>query len=270
LVTIIVLNHNAGSIFANLLGSVQNKLDKVPDWEMIIRDNSTNDFDKKIFDELFAEDKRLRYFKMENKGTFSSMNNEMIEHANGDVLLFLNNDMEAKTEFLTPMLKCLDKPNVGVVGAVLVYPNGRVQHAGVVFDKLKRPQNINLYHFDRDMVNKQTFLLSDRYFQAVTGACLMIRRKDFDAVGGFNETFTWCYDDVDLCLAVRTILKKDCVVASDAGLMHIENYTVLKNPTDISPKAGNVQANFDRLMKRWGDAISVDLEFYQSDYGVLL
>lgn len=270
MVSIIVLNHNGGNVFANFLGSVHHILNGVKDWEMLIRDNSPNDSDKKIFDELFAGDKRLRYFKMENKGTFSSMNNEMIQHANGDVLLFMNNDMEARTEFLTPMLRCLEKPNVGVVGAVLIYPNGRVQHAGIAFDKMKRPQNINCFHFDNNMVNKQNFLLSDRYFQAVTGACLMIRRKDFEAIGGFNETFTWCYDDVDLCLAVRTILKKDCVLSSDAGLVHIENFTVIKNPTDISPKAGNVKENFDRLMKRWGDAIAVDLEFYQSDYGKVL
>jgi GT2 family glycosyltransferase len=267
MVSIIVLNYNGGSIFANLLGSIEKHLKDVQDWELLIRDNSENDSDKEIFDQFFKGNPKFRYFKMKNEGNFSSMNNEMIKHANGDVLLFLNNDMEARTDFLTPMERLLNEPNMGVVGAILIYPDKRIQHAGIVFDKMKRPQNIGRYHFDRNMVDSKNFLLHDRYFQAVTGACLMIRKQDFNAVGGFSEEFTWCFDDVELCLKVRNLLKKNCAISCDAGLMHIENYTVLKNPSELSPKAGNVQENFDRLMKKWGPEICHDIEFYQADYG---
>jgi GT2 family glycosyltransferase len=271
MVSILILNYNSKGLLGPLLVSLAQRL---PDkgWECVIRDNSDNMFD---FDEcapLIKIDGRFKWFQKKNEGNFSSMNNEMIEFCKGEKLLFLNNDMIAVTDFLTPMLELLEVPNMGVVGACLVYPDhskekGNVQHCGVAFDQYKVPHNLRARHFEEKQLNGAFFCFHDRYFQAVTGACLLIRKEDFLKVGGFCDDYNWCYDDVDLCLRVRYGLKKDCAVAMRAGLIHIENWTVRKNKSSLSPKHNVALDSYKLLMSRWEPFIVKDMGLYQADYG---
>lgn len=117
--------------------------------------------------------------------------------AAGDIVVFLNNDTEPLDGWLAPLVEAFNDPDVGIVGAKLLYPDGRVQHAGV-----------DIYRDDHDVLTgvHAASSLADvgRPVQAVTGACMAVRSELFDTLGGFCEEFWNGYEDVDLCLAARS------------------------------------------------------------------
>jgi O-antigen biosynthesis protein len=134
---------------------------------------------------------------------WSSINNEGVRSARGDVLLFLNNDTEVlEPTWLEALLEHAQLPEVGAVGARLLYPDGTLQHAGVVVGlggtaghAFKRMPPDHPGHFGMSQVVRDC--------SAVTGACLMVRREVFERVGGFDERYQVAYSDVDFCLSVR-------------------------------------------------------------------
>lgn len=79
-----------------------------------------------------------------------------------------------------------------------------------------------------------------------------------------DENFHWCFDDVDLCLRVTQELGKLCVYCVDAKLIHIENYSTLKNPTNLKP---NFPMAFERLKNKFQHNLRGDIQFYQGEYG---
>ena len=135
---------------------------------------------------------------------FAAMNNCAARQANGDLLCFLNNDIEiTDPKWLAIMAQQAEREEVGAVGAQLLYPNGRVQHAGVVLGisgaaahahRLLQPTQEGYFHRHN----------LPQFVSAVTAACLVVNRTKFDAVGGFDEErFAVSFNDVDLCLNLR-------------------------------------------------------------------
>jgi GT2 family glycosyltransferase len=100
------------------------------------------------------------------------------------------------------MLEQAQRPEVGAVGAKLLYPDGRIQHAGLVLSA-KRPP-VHAFRLQRpDEAGYHRFADVVRNCSAVTGACLMVRRRVFEEVGGFDQRFRLAYNDIDLCLRLR-------------------------------------------------------------------
>lgn len=135
---------------------------------------------------------------------FSAINNFAVAQAQGEYLVFLNDDTEViSSEWLEAMLEQAQRKEVGVVGAKLLYPDGLVQHAGIVLVKNKFPDHVHRFtqcydHGSQGMVNVI------RNYNAVTAACMMMRRDVFNEVGGFDPDFRVILNDVDLCFKVRT------------------------------------------------------------------
>ncbi|PKP62855.1 MAG: glycosyl transferase, partial [Alphaproteobacteria bacterium HGW-Alphaproteobacteria-9] len=128
-------------------------------------------------------------------------NNRAVQQASGALLCFLNNDIEIEeTGWLVAMARQAVRPDVGAVGAQLLYPDGRIQHAGVVIGiggaaahahRLLKPDEEGYFH--RHAL--------PQFVSAVTAACMVVDRTKFDAVGGFDaERFAVSFNDVDLCL----------------------------------------------------------------------
>jgi GT2 family glycosyltransferase len=151
------------------------------DVEVIVVDNGTGD--------RFTADVRIN--NPENLG-FAVACNQGAAAATGDIIVFLNNDTEVHAGWLEPLVAALTD-DVAAVGALLLYPDGRVQHGGVELSErhgLLWAENIHEVGVRRDM-------------PAVTAACMLVDKPKFFAVGGFDTGYWNGADDVDLCLSFR-------------------------------------------------------------------
>ncbi|MCP8464853.1 glycosyltransferase [Pseudomonas sp. ZM23] len=187
---------------------VESLLDKTRyrHYELLIIDNGSQDADAVQWlagiDALDSEQVRvLRYPQPFN---FSAMNNFAARQARGEYLVLLNNDTAIiDGGWLDALLNHARRPEVGVVGAKLYYPDGRIQHGGVVLG-LNGPADHPFMGAEHNAPGYMHRLLVDQNYSAVTAACLMIRRSLYDDVQGMDEVdFKVSYNDVDLCLKAR-------------------------------------------------------------------
>jgi len=133
------------------------------------------------------------------------VNNFGAAHARGEVLLFLNNDVEAiNPDWLERMVTHVLRPEVGAVGAKLYYADDTIQHAGIVVGMGGVAGHAHL-SFPRSAGGYMQRLQLPHNCSAVTGACLMTRRDVFEKAGGFDEGFVLSFNDVDLCLQIQAL-----------------------------------------------------------------
>lgn len=174
-----------------------------PDMEVIVVDNDSNDPATLAYLAMLDP---ARYRVLRHAGPFNypAINNRAVEQARGELLCLLNNDIEVMSpDWLSIMATQAMRSDVGAVGARLLYPDGRIQHAGVVLGvgggaghghKLLKPQETG--YFWRHML--------PQFASAVTGACLVVQKARFCAVGGLDErNFAVAFNDVDLCLKLN-------------------------------------------------------------------
>jgi GT2 family glycosyltransferase len=173
-----------------------------PNYEIILVDTgSTQRETLRYYEELQAEPNVRLVEYPHAPFNFSATNNFGAGFATGDMLLFLNNDTEVlNADWLEEMAGWMERPGVGVVGAKLIRPDETIQHAGVVIGLGGHASHVF------DGCSKQYYSIFGspdwyRNYQAVTGACLMIRRELFATVGGFDEAYLIGYSDTTLCLA---------------------------------------------------------------------
>lgn len=141
---------------------------------------------------------------------YSSINNKAAAAGDGDIILFLNNDIEiVESEWLVAMLEQAQRPEVGAVGAKLLYPDGTIQHAGVFMGGTNGIAG-HSHQFFPEYTNEHLegghigSLLCIRECMAVTAACLMVKRSVFEEIGGFDENIVVEFGDTDLCLRIHT------------------------------------------------------------------
>lgn len=147
---------------------------------------------------------QLRVLRWPHPFNYSAINNFAAAQARGEYLVLLNNDTAVLQEdWIEALLNHAQRPEVGIVGAKLHYPDGRIQHAGVVLG-LRGPADHPFIGEAMDAPGYMHRLLVDQNYTAVTAACLMIRKSVYQEVGGLDEQdFKVSYNDVDLCLKVR-------------------------------------------------------------------
>lgn len=134
---------------------------------------------------------------------YSRANNLGAARATGDVLVLLNNDTEVVTDnWIELLLDALLQSDVGIVGPMLLYPNGSVQHAGIVLGPRGTADHV-MRGFPGESDGYAGSLSCVREVSGITGACLVVRRSDYGSIGGLSELYATHYQDVDFCLAVR-------------------------------------------------------------------
>ncbi len=247
LVTIIIPTFNNWNYTENCIKSIYSAKDNSK-FEILVVDNNSTDLTS---EKLKFYEKKYDNLKVisnnENLG-FAKANNIGVKNAKGDFIVFLNNDTIVKDFWLEELVNKAEYENVGIVGSKLLYPNtNQIQHAGIVIHD--HPNKIFPFHI---------FLNEDQNFhhanfiqeyQAVTGACLLIKKRLFESVGGFDENFTNGYEDVDLCFKV-----------GESG------YKILYNPLSVvihyeSKTEGrfyNVEQNIKLLHQKWEGKIRKD------------
>jgi GT2 family glycosyltransferase/glycosyltransferase involved in cell wall biosynthesis len=182
---------------------------RYPAYEILIIDNDSQSDDAvRYLDAIESREQelggRLRVIRAPGPFNFSAMNNLAARAARGDYLLLLNNDTAAlHEEWLDEMMGHAVRPDVGVVGAKLLYPDGKIQHAGVILGVRGPAEHpfIGRAGEDRGYFGRAQ-LVQD--LSAVTGACLLLRKGLYEQLGGLDEkAFKVSYNDIDLCLRVR-------------------------------------------------------------------
>jgi O-antigen biosynthesis protein len=168
---------------------------------VLMDDHSTDPAVQAYYQELRAQVPNLRIFdNEEGPFNYSRVNNHGARQARGELLLFLNNDVEILTpDWLSELARWAQQPGVGMVGAKLLYPDGAIQHAGIVIGMTGHANHV---YAGRPPVKPGLFPSPDtlRNVSAVTGACMLVRRDVFEQVGGFNEDLSLVFNDVELGL----------------------------------------------------------------------
>ena len=169
-------------------------------YEILIVDNGSTEPATHSYYESLRDLPDIRVLPFPHPFNYSAVNNFGARNTTGDLLLFLNNDIEiTRPDWLEELAGWMEMPSVGITGARLLLPTGAIQHAGVVvgFDGFaghpfagQPPLTFNLFG--------STGWYRD--YLAVTGACMMMRRDVFDKIGGFDESFVLCGSDVEICL----------------------------------------------------------------------
>jgi len=219
-------------------------------YEIVLVDNG------RISPELRAyveAEPRIRRVVYESSGpfNFAAKVNFCARHASGEHLLLLNDDTEViAPEWMRAMLEFSQQPDVGAVGARLLFPDGRLQHMGVVLGIGGGACHI----FSGHPGHSPGYFGSAwviRNYSAVTGACCMTRRDVFESLGGFDERFATDFNDVDYCLRVRAQGLR-IVATPFAKLYHFEGATFGSREHVVNP------AEIAALSERWGGVIAHD------------
>lgn len=219
-----------------------------PRLEIVVVDNgSFQEATHAFYRELAAVEPRFKLLKRPGPFNFSRLTNQGVRASAGDIVLMLNNDIEMiRPDWLDIMVDEASAPDVGAVGAKLLYPDGRVQHSGVVTGLGGHAGHVQRGRPDR--AGWMHALSASHEVSAVTGACLAVSRAKYDAVGGLDEKlFPIAFNDIDLCLKLRHEGWRN-ILAPGAVLFHHESAS---RGRDIGPKQARADQEGRHFARRW-------------------
>jgi GT2 family glycosyltransferase len=254
LVSVIVPTRDRADLLAQCLEGVLHRTD-YPDMELLIVDNgSIEPATHTLFENLTRENNRVRIVHHPGPFNYSALNNAAAREANGEILLLLNNDIDViDSDWMREMVSHALRPEVGIVGAKLLYANEQVQHAGVVMG----PEGHVAHLYRLAPKNDPGYfgqLALARTLSAVTGACAAIRRAVFFEVGGFDEVnLGVAYNDIDLCLRLGDYGYR-VVWTPFAELFHLESASRGLD-SDNPAKRERSQREWQHLRKTWGSLL---------------
>lgn len=258
IISIIIPNNDHYEDIRKCIESVINR-SIYKNFEIIIVENGSKD--KNTFDfyrqlELYTNIKVIEWDKPFN---YAAVNNFAVKHTKGEVLLFLNNDVEVITsDWLERMLEHAVRKGVGAVGAKLYYPDNTVQHAGVILGIGGIAGHSHKY-YSRNSHGYFNRLGIIQNLSAVTGACLMIKRKVFDEIQGFDEGYSHAFNDVDMCMKIRE--KGYLIIFTPyAELYHYESKT--RGVEDTQEKQERFRKEIELFKEKWGHILEKGDPYY--------
>ncbi|MBL1229653.1 glycosyltransferase family 2 protein [Enterococcus sp. BWB1-3] len=266
MVSIIIPTRNGYKDLKRCVDSIVEKTE-YPNFEIIVADNGS---DEAQMEELYSHYETMlgdRFTKLsiDIPFNFSKINNLAAKEAKGKYLLFLNNDTKViNMNWLTNMVSLAQFDHVGTVGAKLYYENNTIQHAGVIVG-LGGVAGHGHHTYPKGDFGYFGKLVVNTDYLAVTAACVMIKKTDFDQLNGFDEEFVVAYNDVDLCIRVYDELGKYNVFAADTELYHYESQS--RGYEDTPEKQERFLQEAERFRRRWPDYVEND-PFYNPNLTV--
>lgn len=216
-----------------------------PSYELLFLDNGRGRWPDGI---EYLRAKGLRVIERDEPFNWARLNNFGAGACDGELLLFLNDDIEVvEAEWLHELVVQALVPDVGSVGALLLYPEGRIQHAGIFLVDHGGGARHYLQLLDPRQATDQHLSDVTREVTASTGACLMVRRDVFEEAGGFDEEFRVAFNDVDLCLRL----------AADGYRNLWTPYCRLVHHESVSRKGTNIADDERRVWTKWGARLAV-------------
>ncbi len=264
LVSIIIINRNGAEKLRILMNSFHER-DFYQNFEIIFIDNASAD-DSVAYMQSWEKEFDIKIIRNQTNTSFSAANNQGVRESSGQYLLFLNNDTEVTDGWLDELLIAMEKTeHPGTIGAKLIYPHipdgtvneGKsycIQHTGISFSPV-----IWKDHFYYEPYNMENGLPDDHLDKqlmeraGVTAAVVLIKKNDFEKVGGFDERYNYGYEDVDLCLKLIQAGYKNYYCPT-CLVLHYESATQLKDYSEEREKRW--QQNAAVLKEKWEKYLS--------------
>ncbi len=268
LVSVIIPNKDQAERLHTCVQSIM----ETSDWKnlevIIVENGSTEEKTQQTYDNLMQTYPQVKVVTYMDAFNYSAVNNFGVSKASGSYLLLLNND----TRLIEPgsireMVGHCSRPETGCVGAKLLYPNGTVQHGGIVlgfgpYGGFAGHVFTGLSQTDPGFMSRAIVVNN---YSAVTGACLMVRREVYEAVGGLDPSFAVALNDVDFCLRVK-----------EAGLLNVwtpfslwyHDESVTRGYEDTPEKKERFQSEVAAFRSRWHDTLHVGDPYYNPNFSL--
>jgi len=247
-VSLIVPFRDGAVLLERCVRSVLRHAGRVP-LEIVLVDNGSTETETAALLRELAVEPGTRVLSAPGRFNYSALVNRGAAAATGDVLCLLNSDVEATSSgWLEALLDAVEQPEVGAVGARLLYPDGSVQHAGVILGVLGGTGHAHRFA-PRDAPGYFANMAVVREVSAVTGACLATRRETFERAGGLDEALPVAYNDVDFCLRLQEQGLR-VLYAPYAELLHHEGASRGRVDAAVEARA--------YMMRRWGARFETD------------
>jgi GT2 family glycosyltransferase len=250
LCSIVIPVHNRAALTAQCIDTILADPPGAP-LAIIVSDDASTDATAEV---LRRYEEPVRTVRSERNGGFATACNAGAEAARGTLLVFLNNDTVPMRGWLDALVAEAEQHgDAAVIGAKLLFPNDTVQHAGVVICLDRNPRHLYAgFPADHPAVNKS------RRFQAVTAACMMVRRAAFEAAGGFDDGYRNSLEDVDLCLRIAAV-GHAVRLCHTSVLYHLES-------ASRGRRSQEIEHSRRLFARRWRDKVEPDdLSYYLED-----
>ena len=265
LVSIIIPTRDRAELLRRCVDGVLRKTNYQP-LELIIVDNDSVQPETHALLRKLARDKRVRVLQAPGPFNYSAINNMAAAEARGEILLFLNNDVEVTDKsWLDAMIAQAVRQEVGAVGAALFYADGRVQHGGVILGVGGDPPVAGHLYARARTAGKSYFnhLRLARTVSAVTAACLAVRKSVFLEAGGFDEVnLAVAFNDVDLCLKIAALGYQN-IWTPLAALYHLESAS--RGSDETPDQIARFRREIGFMRAKWGDVLDSD-PFYGPNF----
>ncbi len=247
LVSILIPNKDQKDTLKKCLDSLFHKT-AYKNYEIIIIENNSVEEATFCYYKELEKRPNVRVVTWESGFNYSAINNFGARYAKGEYLLFLNNDVEIiRADWMEELLGNCQRPEVGIVGARLYYPDDTIQHAGTIIGigGIAGHAFLNMPRSRTGYLHKAALQMD---LSAVTAACMMMKRPVFEKLGGFEEKLTVAFNDVDLCL--RTQKAGYLIVYNpQVELYHYESKS--RGTEDNEEKVRRFQREIEFMRTRW-------------------
>lgn len=226
---------------------------------IVVENNSTEEKTWKYYEEIQKELPCVHVVRWEKEFNYSAINNFGVQHAKGEYLLFLNNDVEMiEKDSIAELIGLVQREDVGIAGARLLYEDDTIQHAGVVvgFGGIAGHTFIGLHDKENTYMHRAK---CTQDYSAVTAACMLSKRSVFETVGGFTEALKVAFNDIDYCMKVRAEGKL-VVYSPYAAFYHYESKS--RGLEDTPEKVARFNSEIVKFAERWPEILREGDPYY--------
>jgi O-antigen biosynthesis protein len=255
MVSLIIPTRNSVDLLRQCIASIQQKT-TYPNYEIIIVDNGSDEPETLSYFNDLSLTPKIRILRIDAPFNYSALNNATVKIAKGELIGLVNNDIEVISPgWLEELTSQAMRPGVGAVGARLWFPDDTLQHGGVVLGIHGWAAHAH-NRFPRGSLGYQGRMALASEFSAVTGACLLVRKNSYEAVGGLNEVaLKISCNDVDLCLKLKKIGLRN-VWTPFADLYHHESAS--RGFEDTPAKNERFASELAYMRQHWGEQLKND------------
>lgn len=249
-ITIVIPTRDRFDLTRPCLTSILERTDYAADrFKIIVVDNGSVEPELLAYLAALEEERKISVLRDPRRFNYARLNNLAVTQSQGDLLAFVNNDIEVHdTKWLRRLAFHAHQCDVGAVGAKLLYPDHTVQHGGVVLGIQGVAAHAH-HGLAEDAPGYLGLSVNTHAISAITGACLMIRRQVFEEVGGFNEDLAVAFNDTLLCMDVMARGYRNVYVAHPL-LIHYESKTRGLDDTDTKRALFRREARYARSRHR--------------------